>query len=165
MSAKTAPAVVQNTSPAPAVPTAALRSQRRPPAPLRELTPAFEIDAQAHADYWREAFAAVQDSETGIISLVTNVRAPFVDNTTILKRYRPTDAPAEQWPRNPLCHAGLPPGIETIPGFREMRERERKQPLTPREEAFTERSPGTLRTSNAARAVISGGRRTRLDLA
>jgi len=91
--------------------------QRKPPEPLLKLSAAFVRDAQAHADYWREAYAAVQDKTTGIITLVTDVRASYVTNARILQVYKPTEAPADQWPNNPLCHPGVTQGIETVPGF------------------------------------------------
>lgn len=137
--------------------------QRKPPEPLRSLTAAFERDAQAHADYWREAFCAVRDKTTGIITLVTAVRAPYVDNSLQLKAYSPCDTPAEFWPESPACHAGVPQGIETVPGFREAELTRRKQTLTAREETFAERSPSTNRTSNAAKMVLNGGPRARMQ--
>lgn len=127
---------------------------RVPYHPPRTLTPALAIDAQAHADYWRESFAAVQDRTTKVVQLMPNVRASFVVDADILQVFRPTRDPAEYWPHNPLCHAGLPQGPladlrETLPIAG------RKRKLSARERALKEFTPMSTSPGNAPRTIVT----------
>lgn len=118
--------------------------ERQVPENPTSLTPQVQHEGQAHADYWREAYCAVQSKQTGEVTLVTLTRAPYLDGHRVLCTFKPADVPASQWPHSPVCVRNHTPGALTTPGYRP-----KTTSKTLREIALSESVPSTSHSISA----------------